>query len=231
MPRKPDGEVELVEYPYFDHLLLGVGISQLSSQTFLFNNGQTIGKPQFSNMQMAGQIPSGGVLYINSIRGFANFQSLADSEYTSAYGTITAVTQPTSSPARMLDCYDMLGYGVQVDFRIAQKPYILVPWWALPAGSGNTGFTTVSGRSVITQGTPSRTSTAFFKEPVKVATLQSFNAICQFYAFGQTALAGAFTGSAQGGTLSGPLDPQLFINQADGRKIAGLIVGGISSRD
>ena len=231
MPRQNPGEVEVVEYPYFDHLLLGVGISGLAPQTYLFNNGQTIGKPQFSNMTSAGQLPSAGVLYINSLRGFANFLSLADTEYTVAYGSIAAVTQPTSSPARMLDCYDMLGYGVQVDLRIALKPYILIPWWALPAGAGSQGFTQVAGRSIVSQGVPSRQATAFFKEPVKVDTLQAFNAICQFYTFGKAALAGQFTGSAQGGALSGDLDPQLFLNQADGRKVAGLIIGGISSRD
>lgn len=229
--RREDGQVEIVEYPYFDHLLLGVGISGLTNETHLYRNAQVIGKPQFTNMEQAGSFPDGGVGKLTSLRAFANFMDLSSTEYTVAYGTIAAVTQPTSSATRMLDCYDMLNYGFQVELKISSKTYLILPWWMFPSGAGSYGFTTVSGRSIVTSSVPSRQAVAYFKEEVVVDTLQSWEAIVRSYPFDQSAIAGAFTGSAQGGTITGDLDPVLFLNQADGRKIAGLCVGCIKSRD
>ncbi len=230
MSRAPGGDVELTEYPLFDTLLNGVGISALSQSTQLFA-GLTQGRPQYTNMQQGSQIPSGGIYLIRSLRGASFFQSLFDTEYTVAYGSIAAQTAPTSTTARMYDCYNQLAYGSQITFAIAQKPMIIIPWWWIPAGGGTFGSTNATGRTVVTNGMPSKEAVGGFTKPLKIDSLQAFTCTVQFYSFSKNSVAGGFTGSGQSTTFSADLSPLDFLNQADGAKYAAIFLGGVISRD
>ncbi len=230
MSRADGNKVELLEYPLFDTLMSGVGTSGLGPVTQLFASN-TIGKPQFTNMQQASMIPSGGQFFVTSIRATSFFQSLADTEYTVAYGTIAAQTGSTSSVQRMLDCYNMLAYGAQVTLFVAQKPQIVVPWYYLPSGGGTYGFTTAPGRTIASNGVPAKDSVARFTSPVEVASLQAFTVQVNFYDFAKASVAGGFTGSGQSTTISSDLSPLQFLNQADGIKSALIVLGGATTRD
>ncbi len=230
MARFDGPEVELTEYPLFDTWFSGVGISNIDTNKQLFLSSQ-VGTPKFTNMQQAGVIPSGGVFLISSLRTSTYFLSLASTEFTVAYGGIAAVTQPTSSPARMLMAHSILAYSTQVTLTIAQKPMIVVPWWYLPAGGGLSGQSSINGQAVVSQGLPTRDAVYDFVRPVVVGTLQAFSVTVQMSSFGKTSVAGNFTGSAQGGTLSADFDPAAYINAADGLKQGAVYAGGWISRD
>lgn len=224
-----DSEVQLTEYPLFDSLLNGVGISSLTTQTPLFSGG-TLNRPQLTNMQQASQIPGGGVFFITGLRAVEFFMSLADSEYQAAYGTFPAFSQCTSSPARMTDLYSVLAYSAQVTLNIDQFPAMIVPWYMLPAGGGINGFTTVSGRTLASNGVASKEAAGKFTKPLKIGALSAFNAQVNIYSFGRSSIAGGFTGSAQGGTIAQDFDPVLLINQADGIKLAQVVLPGFITR-
>jgi len=224
-----DSEVQLTEYPLFDSLLNGVGESGLTAQTPLFSGG-TLNKPQLTNMQQAAQIPGGGVFFITGMRAVAFFMSLADTEYTVAYGTIAANTFPTSSPARMLDLYNVLAYSAQVTLTIDQFPAMIVPWYMLPAGGGVSGQSTVQGRSIVSMGMPTKEAAGKFTKPLKIGALSAFQTQVNLYAFGKSSIAGGFTGIAQGGTLVADFDPISLINQADGIKLAQIVLPGFITR-
>lgn len=226
----PEGaKVQLTEYPLFDSLLNGVGESALTSPTPLFAGGTT-NKPQLTNMQQAAQIPSGGLFFITGMRAPTFMMSLADTEYTVAYGTIVANTFATSTPARMLDVQNILMYSAQVTLTIAQFPAMIVPWLMLPAGGGNSGVTTVSGRSVVSAGLPSKEAAGKFTKPLKIPALNSFQASVSIYSFGKASVAGGFFSTQQGGTTAADFSALDLINQADGIKFAQVILSGFITR-
>lgn len=231
MARADGGKVELLEYPLFDTWFSGVGQSgiQQNTQMFAANN---IGKPQYTNMQQASQIPSGGQFFVTSLRVAPFFQSLADSEYTVAYSTISAQTAPTSSNARMLDCYSALLYGSQATLIIAQKPQLIVPTFMLPAGGGPSGISTASGRSIVTNGLPSKDAIAKFVKPIEVSSLQAFTVQMSFYDWARNSTAGGFTAlGGGGGSITADFSPKDLINTADGIKECIVILGGATTRD
>lgn len=181
-------------------------------------------------MQQASQIPGGGVFFITGLRSVEFFMSLADSEYQAAYGTFPAFTNCTSSPARMTDLYSVLAYSAQVTLNIDQFPAMIVPWYMLPAGGGISGFTTVQGRTLASNGLPSKEAAGKFTKPLKIGALSAFNAQVNIYSIGKASIAGGFTAAGQGGALTNDFDAVTLINQADGIKLAQVVLPGFITR-
>lgn len=229
-------EVNLIEYPLFDSAFNGVGISNQKTGVLLFAQN-TQGDPGLSNMQLAGQIPSGGVYLLSGMQGVTYFRDLTGTEWATAYGSganqVPAYTTTTSSPTRMLDCHSMMAYGAQVTFNIARVPLVVLPWYSIPAAGGVFGQTNIQGASVVSNGMPEFGATMKFVEPAVISSLQNFNAKLDWYEFSANSKAGNFTGYGQGSTstqLSG-LSPLAFINSADGVKFVGLKMRGFQSFD
>ncbi len=224
-----DSLVNLTEYPLFDSWFFGVGESSLQANTPMFQGG-TQNQPQFTNMQQSGQIPGGGVFYMTGVRCSIFTMSLADTEYTVAYGNISANTSPTSSPARMLDLIPLLIYATQVTVTIDDFPAMVVPLYMLPAAGGPSGFTTVSGRSIVTNGLAGKEAAGKFTKPLKVSALSAFRVSANINVFGKSSIAGAFLGIAQGGTLAADFSPLNQFNQADGLKAGQFVLPGFITR-
>lgn len=225
----PDSEVQLTEYPLFDSALDGIGISAISNPITLFA-GNSGNKQQFTNMQQNAQIPGGGVFFVTGIRGIMFFMSLADTEYSVAYGSITANASCTSTPARMYDLYNLVAYSTQVTLTIDQFPAVIVPFVQLPAGGGISGQGMVSGRSALSAGLPSKEAAGKFQKPLKVGALSAFQVTLNMFSFGKTAQAGAFTGSGQTTTITNDLNVIDQVNQADGVKLLQILLPGYITR-
>ena len=235
MARPAGGKVQLIEYPLFDTPFAGVGSSAIGQLINLFGRSN---QPQFSNMQQGGQIPSGGVFLISSVRCSAFFKTLANTNYSVAYGAITAETSYGSDASRMADCYDWMAYGSQVTVYINQNPQIVMPWWQFPAGGGTHGSNVVNNGTSLNNGVPSREAICRFLKPLEVAPLQPFTAAVQFYSILRRSTAGDFTGNAYpvatpttATATTNDFSPLNQLNNADGAKVTLVTLGGHISRD
>jgi hypothetical protein len=85
---------------------------------------------------------------------------------------------------------------------------------------------------VVSHGVPSKDSVGRFIKPIMVSSLQAFNVGVTFNSFGQNSQAGTFAGVGAGGAdITADLSPLQFINQFDGLKQAGVVLGGHITRD
>lgn len=213
---------ERVHQPFFDHVLRGVGTSQLENNRRLFS--QNAGNPALTNLATSGALPSDATYIIKSVRCSMWFQSLNDAEFNTAYGTLPVFTT-TATNSRAEDLYQILANGAYFTLTVGQKDMLTAPLWYAPAGGGINGFTTQNSRHVLTNGVASQEAILKLAKDIHVPARQNFTVTVSFFPLAVlgTNLAGA--------AMAGSLDPLAYLNQYDGIKSLSFQIDGVQTRD
>jgi hypothetical protein len=101
---------------------------------------------------------------------------------------------------------------------------LTAPLWYAPAAGGPSGFTTESSRHIITNGEATPSALLKLGKDVPVAARQNFSVAIEWFPFVRE-------GAGHGGAYTNDLDPLLFVNQFDGRKLIQVVVDGLITRD
>ena len=144
MPRIRDIR-DRIHQPRYDSLVRNIGITAVNNGTPLFNSADVANRGK-TNMTTPGTLSSDATFVLKALRGVLYFQSLADSEFNVAFGSLPALANCTGSNSRAEDLYQLMAYGTTFTLKIATKEYIQGPLWYIPAGGGISGFTTENAR-------------------------------------------------------------------------------------
>lgn len=224
MPRIRDIR-DRIHQPRYDSLVRNTGITAVNNGTPLFNSADVANRGK-TNMTTPGTLSSDATFVLKALRGVLYFQSLADSEFNVAFGSLPALANCTGSNSRAEDLYQLMAYGTTFTLKIATKEYIQGPLWYIPAGGGISGFTTENARHALTNGVASHEAILRLARDIPIAARQAFSVVIDFFPFtrGPT-LAG------QGGAIGADLDPLAYLNQFDGIKLFQCMVDGLETRD
>lgn len=176
-------------------------------------------------MPAASALPADSTYIMKAIRCLLYFQSLADQEFTVAFGALPAIANSLGSQSRAADLYSLVAYGGYFTLVVGQKPMINGPLWYIPAGGGISGFTTSNAKNVLQNGVASQEAILKLAKDVQVPARQNFTIQTNFFPFTVRGL------GAGGGTINAAPSPLDALNAFDGIKLVQLHVDGIWTRD
>lgn len=220
---KIKGVRERVHQPFFDSLVRGLGITTVQNQFQLFG-AANVGQPALTNLQIPGVLASDQTYIIKAVRCVMYFQSLNDSEFNQAFGSLPAITNSLGTNSRAEDLYMLVAYGAYFTLNVGNKPMLNGPLWYVPAGGGVAGYTTENSRHIMQNGVQSQESILKLAKDIHVPARQNFNVTINFFPF-------AVLGAGQGGAIPSAVSPLDFLNQFDGIKMIQLHIDGVQTRD
>jgi len=220
---KVRGVRERVHQPFFDSLVSGIGITTVQNQFQLFG-AANVGQPNLTNLQIPGVLAADQTYICKAVRCLLYFQSLNDSEFNVAFGSLPAITNSLGTNSRAEDLYQLCAYGAYFTLNVGNKPMLNGPLWYVPAGGGIAGFTTENSRHVITNGVASQEAILKLAKDIHVPARQNFNITINFFPF-------QVRGLGQGGVIPAAVSPLDMLNQFDGIKLIQLHIDGVQTRD
>jgi len=138
--------------------------------TRLFASGTRLSDTSWTNMNMAGALPSDNTFIILSIRCWMFFK-----------GT-TQVPEPFTAA----DAYVQMVHQLYLNLFVGDKPQFLAPSWYFPAGGGIDGDN--SSTPIANNGVPSQESILKLAKPIPVPARQHFYVEATFFDTGSVSV-------------------------------------------
>lgn len=139
--------------------------------TRLFASGNNLSNTEWTNMNMAGALPSDNTFIILSIRCWMMFRGKQDA----VEGGVRAFTA--------LDAYQLVAHQLYLNLFVGDKPQFLSPVWYFPAGGGIDADigAAVSPAVNANNGVPSQESILKLAKPIPVPARQHFYVESTFF--------------------------------------------------
>lgn len=142
--------------PRYDSLVRNDGTTTVGQRTNLFQ-GLNVGDIAFTNMEIAGTLPSDNTAVILALRTYMSF----------ATNTL----------------YDPMIRGVFFTFIVAEKDQLQGPVWYLPGGGGVFGHDVNTGAHHVTNGMPTHEAILKLAKPILIPARQQFKLVYDFQPF------------------------------------------------
>jgi len=158
--------------PFYDTLIrCGYGGPQntVGRNTRLFASGNNLSNTEWTNMNMAGALPSDNTFIILSIRCWMMFKG--------------AQVEP-ARPLTALDAYQLVAHQLYLNLFVGDKPQFLSPVWYFPAGGGIDADIGAAASPAVNanNGVPSQESILKLAKPIPVPARQHFYVEALFFA-------------------------------------------------
>lgn len=156
--------------PFYDTLIrcgLPGPSPQVGRNTRLFASGNNLSNTEWTNMNMAGALPSDNTFIILSIRCWMMFRG-----------------EQVEQAWTALDAYQLVAHQLYLNLFVGDKPQFLSPVWYFPAGGGIDADIGAAASPVVNanNGVPSQESILKLAKPIPVPARQHFYVEATFFA-------------------------------------------------